>query len=256
MPKKEKKILISQPEPASKRSPYYDIAEKYNYDLEYRQLIKVVPVEASEFRRQRIDILSHTAIIFTSKTAIDNFFFLLKELRVTVPESMKYFCPSDTVALYLQKYIVYRKRKVFIGKNNGSTTELINTILKHSKENFFIPIPEDSDHKIATALEEKKINFSEGIMYRTVTRERESDDDNKILFDHDVIIFFSPYGIKALEDLCPTFKQGKKAIGAFGEATVKMLEEKNLRVDFSAPSPDTPSMASALELHLQKNAKK
>lgn len=250
MPTPTKKILISQPEPTSSRSPFYSIAEKHGYTLEFRQLIKVVPVEATEFRRQRIDILSHTAIVMISKSAIDNFFALAKEMRLSIPDTMKYFCPSESIALYLQKYIVYRKRKVFIGQKEGTQEDLINIIAKHAKETYFIPVPEDNDNKLATALEEKKITFKQGVVYRTVTRQLEESD---VEFNHDVILLFSPYGIKALKELCPTFEQGDKVIGAFGSAAAEAIQEMGLRVDFQAPIPEAPSMPAALDLYLTKN---
>ncbi|MBB6276195.1 uroporphyrinogen-III synthase [Porphyromonas circumdentaria] len=247
-----KKILISQPEPTSGRSPYYSIAEKYGYSLEFRQLIKVVTVEPAEFRRQRVDILAHTAVILSSKSAIDNFFTLTKELRLTIPESMKYFCPSESIALYLQKYIVYRKRKVFFGEN-GQLTDLLATIAKHPKETYFLPVSENPENALFDMLNEKKITFNHAIMYRTVTR---GLDEEPMAFDHDIILFFSPYGIKALKELCPDFEQGDKVIGAFSTSAAEAVEQAGLRLDFAAPVPGVPSMPAALDLYLSQHAEK
>ncbi len=246
-----KKILISQPEPASGGSPYYSIAEKHGYTLEFRQLIKVVTVEPAEFRKQRVDVLAHTAIIMTSKSAIDNFFSLAKDLRLSIPESMKYFCPSESIALYLQKYIVYRKRKVFFG-DNGQLSDLVNVIAKHPKETYFLPVSENADSTLFDMLNERKISYNQAVMYRTVTR---GLDEEPKAFDHDIILFFSPYGIKALKELCPDFVQGEKVIGAFSESAAEAVEQAGLRLDFRAPIPGVASMPAALDLYLTEHAR-
>lgn len=245
-----KKILISQPEPTSGRSPYYAIADKYGYEVEFRQLIKVVPLEAAEFRRQRVNILEHTAIVFTSKSAIDNFFALTKELRLTMPDDMKYFCQSEAVALYLQKYIVYRKRKVFFAPDSFSMADLLVVIGKHPKETYFVPVAEDYSGEIFDKLTEKKITFHGAVMYRTITR----DFEEELPLDHDVILFFSPYGIRSLKELYPAFEQNDTAIGAFGNPTSSAIEEQGLRVDFMAPTPECPTMFVALEKYLSEHA--
>lgn len=245
-----KKILISQPMPVSGHSPYFSIAEKYGYEVEFRQLIKVVPVEAAEFRRQRVDILGHSAIIFTSKSAIDNFFALTKELRITIPEGMKYFCQSEAVALYLQKYIVYRKRKVFYAPNSFSLADMLTVIGKHAKETYFVPVAEDHGQELFDKLTEKKITFHSAVMYRTVTR----DFEEPLPIDHDIILFFSPYGIRSVKELYPNFEQGDRVVGSFGSLTTESLKERGIRVDFTAPTPECPSMVVALEKYLSEHA--
>lgn len=247
----KKKILVSQPLPPSGNSPYYAIAEKYGYDLEFRQLIKVVPLEAPEFRKQRIDILEHSTIVFTSRSAIDNFFALCKELRVVMPDDMRYVCQSESVALYLQKFIVYRKRKVSFPQDSSALSDMVALIAKHPKETYFIPVPEDNgNNPLAQMLTEQKIKFDCAVMYRTVTREFEEP----LPFDHDIILFFSPYGIRSVKELYPEFKQEDRVIGAFGQLTSKAITEAGLRVDFEAPTAKCPSMSEALENYLKEHA--
>ena len=230
-----KKILISQPMPVSGHSPYFSIAEKYGYEVEFRQLIKVVPVEAAEFRRQRVDILGHSAIIFTSKSAIDNFFALTKELRITIPEGMKYFCQSEAVALYLQKYIVYRKRKVFYAPNSFSLADMLTVIGKHAKETYFVPVAEDHG-QLFDKLTEKKITFHSAVMYRTVTR----DFEEPLPIDHDIILFFSPYGIRSVKELYPDFEQGDRVVGSFGSLTTESLRSVEYALILPLPPPNAP----------------
>lgn len=250
MASKAKKILISQPEPTSGRSPYYAVAEKYGYEVEFKQLIQTVPLEASEFRRQRLDIMQHTAILFISKTAIDNFFALAKEMRLEMPESMKYFCPNETISLYLQKYIVYRKRKIFFGET-GRLSDLVAVAAKpsHAKEQFLIPLNEDYSGELLPLMEAKKLRFSPAIVFRTVSREMPPE----MKLDHDVIIFFSPGGIKAVQERFPDFVQGKRLIAAFGPLTKQAIEEAGMRCDIEAPTPEHPSMHDALDHYLAKH---
>ena len=246
-----KKILISQPEPADNKSPYYEIAEKFQVEVQFRPFIKVERVSVKEFRQQRINILDFTAIIFTSRTAVDNFFSLCEELRITVPDTMKYFCISERVALYLQKYIVYRKRKIFFSPT-GKIEGLSAYLAKHAKEKFLLPVPDQHNGEITRFLDEKKINYTESVMYRTVSNDYEEGEK----LDCDMIIFFSPSGVASLFKNFPDFEQGDMAIGCFGSTTAKAVREAGLRLDCQAPLPGVPSMAAALELFLKENQKK
>lgn len=248
--RKVKKILISQPKPKSEKSPYYDIAEKYNVEVEFRPFIKVERVNIKEFRHQRINILDFSAIIFTAKTAIDHFFSICEEQRVTIPDSMKYFCISESVALYLQKYIVYRKRKIFFSQT-GRIDGLNNPFTKHAKEKFLLPVPEEHNDEVTLFLDQKKINYTKSVMYRTVSNEFEEETLNT-----DMIIFFSPLGVASLLKNFPNFEQGDMAIGCFGTTTAKALEDAGLRLDCEAPMPEYPSMTGALEAFLKENHKK
>lgn len=248
--RKVKKILISQPKPTTDKSPYYEIAEKFHVEIHFRPFIKVERVSVKEFRQQRINIPDYTAIVFTARTAIDHFFSLCEELRITMPETMKYFCISESVALYLQKYIVYRKRKIFFSQT-GKIEGLNNAITKHSKEKFLVPLPDQHNGEVTRFLEEKKIDYTESVMYRTVS----NDFDKYEPFDYDMVIFFSPAGVQSLFKNFPDFKQGDIAIGCFGSTTAKAVEEAGLRLDCEAPLPGLPSMTAALENFLKENHK-
>lgn len=248
--RKVKKILISQPKPSSEKSPYYDIAEKHHVSLDFYPFIKVERVSTKEFRQQRINILDFTAIILTSRTAVDNFFSICEDLKVTIPETMKYFCVSETVALYLQKYIVYRKRKIFFSQT-GKVDGLNNPFTKHSKEKFLFPVPEEHNDDISHFLDEKKLNYTKSVMYRTVSNE--FPEDQKM--DYDMIIFFSPLGIQSLITNFPDFTQGDTAMGCFGNTTAKAMEEAGFRLDFEAPRPEYPSVVAALDAFLKENHK-
>ena len=248
--RKVKKILISQPKPTTDKSPYYEIAEKFHVEIHFRPFIKVERVSVKEFRQQRINIPDYTAIVFTARTAIDHFFSLCEELRITMPETMKYFCISESVALYLQKYIVYRKRKIFFSQT-GKIEGLNNAITKHSKEKFLVPRPDQHNGEVTRYLEEKKIDYTESVMYRTVSNDFDKDEP----FDYDMVIFFSPAGVQSLFKNFPDFKQGDIAIGCFGSTTAKAVEEAGLRLDCEAPLPGLPSMTAALENFLKENHK-
>ncbi|HBG57631.1 uroporphyrinogen-III synthase [Proteiniphilum sp. UBA1028] len=248
--RKVKKILISQPKPSSEKSPYYDIAEKFHVEVHFYPFIKVDRVPIKEFRQQRINILDFTAIIFTARTAVDKFFSICEEMKVAIPETMKYFCTSEAVALYLQKYIVYRKRKIFFSQT-GKIDGLSNAFTKHSKEKFLFPVPEEHNDEVTLFLDEKKLNYTKSVMYRTVSNDFEEGEK----LDYDMIIFFSPLGIQSLFTNFPDFKQNDMAIGCFGTSTAKAVEEAGLRLDCEAPQPDFPSMTAALEAFLKENHK-
>lgn len=244
-----KKLLVSQPKPASEKSPYFDIAEKYGVEIDFRPFIKVEPLSSKEFRQQKISILDYTAVVFTARTAIDHFFHLCEELRVTIPETMKYFCMTEAIAVYLQKYIVYRKRKIFYGQN-GKLDDLVTVIAKHPKEKYLVPVSDVHKDDLLSMLEAKKINFSKAVMYRTVSNDFGADEK----FDYDMLVFFSPAGITSLMKNFPNFKQENIRIGCFGPTTAKAVKEAGLRLDVEAPTPEAPSMTAALEMYLKKQA--
>lgn len=242
-----KKLLVSQPRPTSEKSPYFDIAEKYGVDIDFRPFIKVEPLTAKEFRQQRIAILDYSAVVFTARTAIDYFFGLCKELRITIPETMKYFCMTETIAVYLQKYIVYRKRKVFYSQS-GKTEDLVVIIGKHAKEKYLLPVSETHKEDLTTLLDTKKISYKTAVMYRTVSNKFDKDEK----FDYDMLVFFSPSGITSLMKNFPKFKQKDIRIGCFGPKTAQAAIEAGLRLDIEAPTPEAPSMTAALEQYLKK----
>jgi uroporphyrinogen-III synthase len=242
-----KKLLISQPKPVNEKSPYFDIAEKYGIEIDFRPFIKVEPLNAKEFRLQRISILDYSAVIFTARGAIDHFFHLCEELRVIIPETMKYFCISETIAVYLQKYIVYRKRKIFYGQT-GKPEDLVILIGKHSKERYILPVSDVHKDNLMHLLGTKRIHYTTAVMYRTVSNDFSEEEK----FDYDMLVFFSPAGITSLLKNFPNFKQEDIQIGCFGSATAKAALEAGLRIDVEAPTQEAPSMIAALEIFLKK----
>ena len=247
---KIKKVLVSQPKPSSEKSPYYDIAEKYGVKIDFRPFIKVESLSAKEFRQQKVSILDHTAIVFTSRHAIDHFFNLCTDLRVTIPETMKYFCTSEQIALYIQKYVQYRKRKVFFGAT-GKFNDLIPTIVKHKSEKYFVPMSDVHNDEIKNALDAKDIQHTEAVMYRTVSNDFGEDEK----FDYDMLLFFSPAGISSLMKNFPNFEQKDIAIGCFGPATAKAVKDAGLRLDLEAPTVESPSMTAALDKFIGEHNK-
>ncbi|MDO9634326.1 MAG: uroporphyrinogen-III synthase [Paludibacter sp.] len=248
---KIKKILVSQPQPTGDKSPYFDISEKYNVKIEFRPFIKVEPLSAKEFRMQRISILDYTAIIFNAKQGIDHFFSICDEMRITIPEGMKYFCTSESVAVYLQHYIHYRKRKVFYGAT-GKMSDLVTVLNKHTTEKYLFVTPEILNEDIIAALDSSKITYNKAIMYRTVSNEF----NNKEEFNYDMMLFFSPLGVQSLFKNFPDFKQGEIQIGSFGSTTAAAVKESGLRLDLEAPTPQYPSMTMALDAFLKDYFKK
>ncbi|MDR3261452.1 MAG: uroporphyrinogen-III synthase [Tannerella sp.] len=242
-----KKLLVSQPKPASEKNPYFDIAEKYGMEIDFRPFIKVEPLAAKEFRQQRISVLDYSAVVFTARTAIDHFFHLCEEMRVVIPETMKYFCMTEMIAVYLQKYIIYRKRKVFYGQT-GKPEDLMAVIAKHAKEKYLIPVSDVHRDDFMHLLDMKKINYTTAVMYRTVSNEFSKDET----FNYDMLIFFSPSGISSLLKNFPDFRQEDIKIGCFGSATAKAAVDAGLRLDVEAPTPEAPSMTAALELYLKR----
>lgn len=241
-----KKILVSQPKPSSEKSPYYDIAEKYGVELIFRPFIKVEGLTAREFRQQKINLADFTAIIFTARTAIDHFFAIADEMRYHIPDDLKYFCTSESIALYLQKYIVYRKRKIFYCEN-GKIADLVPLLTKHNKEKYLYVVS-DVNKDDTSVLDNGKIDYKRAVMYRTVSNDFAPDEP----LDYDVLLFFSPSGIVSLKKNFPDFDQSNVAIGTFGTTTAKAVETAGLRLDFHAPTPETPSMPAALEQFLKK----
>ena len=244
---KIKKILVSQPKPASDKSPYYDLAEKYGVEVVFRPFIKVEGLAAKDFRQQKSNIADYTAIVFTAKTAVDHFFRLCEETRVTMPVTLKYFCSSEMVANYLQKYIVYRKRKIFASKT-GRLADLIPSMQKHKTEKYMLVVSDVNNGSEAALLAENKIDVTPAAMYRTVSNDFAPDEP----FDYDMLVFFSPQGIESLLKNFPDFKQGDIAIAALGSAAAKSVTDAGLRLDVEAPSPEAPSMPAALDLFLAK----
>ncbi len=244
---KIKKILVSQPKPASDKSPYFDLAEKYGVEVVFRPFIKVEGLAAKDFRQQKVNIADFTAIIFTAKTAVDHFFRLCEETRVTVSADLKYFCTSEMVANYLQKYIVYRKRKIFASKT-GRLNDLISSMQKHKTEKYLLVVSDVNNGSEAAYLAENKINVTSAAMYRTVSNDFGPDE----AFDYDMLVFFSPQGIESLLKNFPDFKQGDIAIAALGTAASKSVKDAGLRLDVEAPTPEAPSMPAALDLFLAK----
>ena len=242
-----KKILVSQPKPTSEKSPYFDIATKFDVELVFRPFIKVEGMSAKEFRTQKVNILDYTAVIFTSRHAIDHFFTLAKELRINIPEDMKYFCVTETIALYIQKYVQYRKRKVFFG-STGRIDDLLPTMVKHKTEKYLVPMSDVHNDSITKLLDSKKLNHCECVMYKTVSNDFTSEEVEN--FDYDMLIFFSPSGIEALTKNFPEFNQGEIAIATFGPATAKAAKEAGLRLDIEAPNEKYPSMTGALQHYL------
>ena len=243
-----KKILVSQPKPTSEKSPYFDIAREYGVELVFRPFIKVEGLTAKEFRQQKISLLGYTAVVFTSRHAIDNFFTLAKEMRVSIPETMKYFCVTETIALYIQKYVQYRKRKVFFG-TTGKIADLVPLMVKHKSERYLVPMSDIHNNSVQEMLDAKKLDYQICVMYRTVSDDFTPEEVEK--FDYDMLIFFSPAGINALTKNFPSFEQGDIRIAAFGPATAKEVTDRGLRLDLKAPSPEFPSMTGALRDYLK-----
>jgi len=243
---KIKKILVTQPEPDHEKSPFHDLAVKNSLKIDFRAFSHVEGLKAKEFRQSRIDILEHTAIVFSAKTAIDHFFRLCDEMRITIPDSMKYFCTSESVAFYLQKYIVYRKRKIFYG--NNSLQDIEDVLIKNKEEKFLIPLSDTHKNDIPTLLDKLKIKYTKAVIYKTVC----SDLSDLANIDYDLLVFYSPASIKSLFTNFPNFQQNDIKIATFGESTAKAVKEAGLRLDVHAPAPQFPSMTMALEHYIKE----
>lgn len=252
--KQVKKVLITQPRPESDKSPYYELSRKYNLELDFHPFIRLEAIPGKEFRKQKIEIQNYTGVIFTSRNAIDHFFRTCEELKVSVSQDTKYFCITEAVALYLQKFILYRKRKVFYGAD-GTNKSLFDVINKHkSNEKFLYVCSENQqDNEIVNWLKTNNCEFVLGFMYRT-----RSNDVKELLEknEYDVICFFTPSGVKSLFDNLPKFRQNGAVIGAFGGNTMRAVEDAGLKLEIKAPQPQTPSMVAALEQYIVANRKK
>lgn len=240
-----KKILVSQPRPTTERSPYFDLERKYGVEVVFRPFIKVEGLSAKEFRQQRLMIPDYSAVIFTARTAVDHFFRLCSETRYNVPDTQKYFCVTEAIAHYLQKYIIYRKRKIFFAEN-GKLDGLVPLIQKHNKETYMMAVS-DVHNDQPNVLDEHGIQYVKAVMYRTVSNDFGPDEK----LDYDMLCFFSPAGVKALQTNFPEFEQGEVAIAAMGQSTIEAVKEAGLRLDATI-TPETPSMASAIEGYLKK----
>lgn len=244
--RKVKSILVTQEAPTDVNSPYLKLAEKYNLKIDFRPFIQVEPVPAKEFRKQKVEILQHTAIIFTSRNAVDHFFALCLELKLEMPPDMKYFCISDQTSNYLQKYIVIRKRKIFSGLKD--TKDLLEIIKKHKNEKFLFPCSDIRKNDIPDFLKENGFTFTEAIINHTVAANL---SDLKNVY-YDILAFFSPSGINSLFVNFPEFKQNNTRLAAFGPTTAKAVRDAGLILDIEAPLPNAPSMTGALELYIKK----
>lgn len=249
---KVKNILISQPKPVeTEKNPYFELAKKHSLNLTFRQFIKVEGLSPQDFRSQRIDILAHGAVIMTSKLAVDHYFRICNEMRLTVPENMKYFCINEQTAYYLQKYIQYRKRKIFFG--HGTIVDLVDVIRKNRNEKFLIPVSDVHKEQIVDFLDELQITYTKGTFYKTVCADLK---DIKSLNEFDVVVFFTPQGIRSLKQNFPNLKQGNLRIAAFGYATAQMVKELGYRLDIFAPNPQNPSMSGALDTYIKEANKR
>lgn len=248
---KVKNILISQPEPVDiEKSPYGELQKKYGVNLHFFKFIAIEGVEGREFRQERISIPKHTAVVFTSRQAVDHFFRICKEVRVDVPETMKYFCTTESTALYLQRYIQFRKRRIFFSNTKGD--ELIKLIVKHREENFLLPCTDINKGGMAEELDSNAIRYTKATLYRTLP-----NDLSKIKpEDYDMLVFFSPNGVEALKDGKPDFVQGKRVIAAFGPATCQAVVDAGYKLNIEAPSAQAPSMSMAIDQYLQVSNKR
>src|ERR1700712_2106837 len=244
--RKVKSILVTQEAPPDGNSSYLKLAEKFDLKIDFRPFIEVEPVPIKEFRQQKIAILAHSAIIFTSRNAVDHFFHIAKELKLEMPPEMKYFCISDQTSNYLQKYIVIRKRKIFTGLKN--TQELLEIVKKHKTEKFLFPCSDIRKNDIPDFLRENNFSFTEAIIYHTVA----ADLSNLKNVYYDILAFFAPSGINSLYVNFPEFKQNNPRIASFGPATAKAVHDAGLVLDIEAPLPNAPSMTGALELYIKK----
>ena len=252
--KQVKKVLITQPRPESDKSPYYELSRKYNLELDFHPFIRLEAIPGKEFRKQKIEIQNYTGVIFTSRNAIDHFFRTCEELKVSVSQDTKYFCITEAVALYLQKFILYRKRKVFYGAD-GTNKSLFDVINKHkSNEKFLYVCSENQqDNEIVNWLKANNCEFVLGFMYRTQSNNVKDLLEKK---EYDVICFFTPSGVKSLFDNIPKYKQNGTVIGAFGGNTMRAVEDAGLKLEIKAPQPQTPSMVAALEQYIMASRKK
>ena len=238
-----KKILVSQPRPTSEKSPYFDLEKKYGVEVVFRPFIKVEGLTSREFRQSKINVPDYSAIILTARTAIDHFFRLCKELRYNVPDTLKYFCVSETIAHYLQKYVIYRKRKIFYSET-GLMEDLIPIIAKHHKETYLMPVSDVHNDK-AVVLDNNKVKYVKAVMYRTVSNDFKPGEK----LDYDMLVFFTPAGIKSYTTNFPDYKERNVVIAAMGQTTLEAAEKAGIKVDVTI-TPEAPSMAGAIDQFL------
>lgn len=239
-----KNILVSQPYPSSEKSPYFDIQKKFGVELTFKPFFRIESLSANEVRAQKVSLQSFTAIVFTSRTAVDHFFKLAEELRAKPNEEMQYFCLSETIALYLQKFIVFRKRKVHHSKV-GKIEDLALVMKKHNTEKFLMPVADAKKEELACFIK-AKVKVTQVVMYRTVTSEFSPEE----IASYDMLLFFTPAAIQSLFDNSPEYQQGDQRIAVFGPQTSKTAEERGLRIDAQGPTPECPSMAAVLQKYL------
>jgi len=243
---KVKNVLIAQPRPEGLKSPYFDLAAKYKLKIDFFQFIQLESVPSGTFRKSRINPISFASVIFSSKSAADHFFRMCDELRVKMPESTKYYCMTESIALYLQKYILYRKRKVFFG--DGTTKSFFAAIEKHhTGESYLLPCSDNGSPEISNYLKSKNYNYTEAVVYIAAIKDVKKEVK---INEYDMVVFFSPTGVNSLFHNFPKFKQGSIRVGAFGPATSKAIIDAGLRLDLSAPAPGSPSMTMAIEQYL------
>ena len=247
---KVKTNLVSQPEPKIENSPYFDLQEKQKVKIDFRPFIHVEGVDAKDIRQQKVDLANYTAIILTSRNSVDHFFRVADEMRFKVPDSMKYFCQSEAVAYYLQKYVVYRKRKIYVGKRTFS--DLCPLIKKYKEESFLLPTTDKLKPEVPEILNDLGVKWKQSVFYKTVI----SDLSDLANVYYDILVFFSPSGIESLFHNFPEFKQNDTKIAVFGNTTIKAVESHGLRVDIAAPTPETPSMTMALKKYIDEVNKK
>lgn len=248
---KIKTVLVSQPKPENDKSPYLDLARKYGLKMNFRQFISIEGVQAKEFRTQRVSILDHNAVILTSRIAIDHYFRMANEMRVSIPESTKYFCLSESIAYYLQKYVQYRKRKIFFG--HQTIADLVGVIKKYKDEKFLLPVSDVHREQIVDFLDEIQIKYTKATFYRTVNADL---SDMKGVLDYDLLVFFTPAGIKSLKENFPQLTQEGLRIAAFGYNTAQTVQELGFRLDIHSPTPQAPSMTMALDNYLREANKR
>lgn len=247
---KVKNILVSQPKPADMdKSPYGELCRKFNLNIDFHKFITIEGISAQDFRKAKGTFNGHTAVILTSRHAVDHFFRMAKELRFEIPDSLKYFCISESTAYYLQKYVQYRKRKIFYGKQNFA--DLMTVIRKHSEEKFLVPSSDIHKQTMFKLLDADKINYLNAVIYRTVASDLSDIEIDK----YDMVIFFSPAGIKSLQNNFPEYKQADKLIAAFGPTTANAVKEAGLKLSIPAPTQSAPSMTMAIDEFLTKDAK-
>ena len=243
---KVKTILVSQPAPKAEQSPYFDLMNKQKVKIDFRSFIHVEGETSREVRNQKIDFLSFSAVIFTSRNAVDHYFRLAEEMRVSIPDDMKYFCLSEAVAFYLQKYVVYRKRKIYVGTRTFD--DLMPLIKKHKSEKFLLPSSDKVKQTMIDKMNSLNVDWKRAVLFKTVISDLSDLED---VF-YDILVFFSPSGIKSLFENFPSFKQNDTRIAVFGNSTVKAAEEAGLKIDIAAPSKETPSMTMALEKYIKE----